>query len=112
MSFGSILGSIAHGLEVGIADALPFVGIAAKLPFIGAPAQTIFTVMNFVEGLLTASGSGATRKVLAIQLINAVHPGLDQAALGSVIDGIVAGVKMIEEQLGKLPASAPLAKAA
>ncbi len=111
MSFGSILKTIAHGLQVGVGAAVavanplePFLGM---IPGFGPVAVTVIGAMDALEGLITPANSGAAKKTLALQIINAVHPGLDQNQVGSVIDGVVAAVKMLETELGKLPAGAP-----
>lgn len=112
MSFLSVIKSIGHVFQVGIDDVSPFLPIVSVIPGVGPIVATVFKSIIAVEQIITPANSGATKKAAAIQIINAVHPGLNQAELGTAIDGIVAALNLVEQAIGKLPASTPLAKAA
>jgi hypothetical protein len=107
MSFGSILKNIAHGVSVGLgaatAIANPLEPFLALIPGVGTVAATVIGAMDAVEGLITPANSGAAKKAIAVNIVNAVHPGLDQGELGSAIDGLVGAVKLVEAALNKIP---------
>lgn len=104
MSFLSVIGSIGHVLGVGTNAIAPFAPIISAIPGFGPIFNTALQSIVAVESIITTANSGAVKKTAAMQLINAVHPGLDQAKLGEVIDGIVAGFNLIEQAMSKLPA--------
>ena len=111
MSFLSVLQKIGHVFSVGVNDAAA-VGSAALpvlslIPGVGTVAGTVFGAITAVESLITPSGSGAAKKATVTQIVNAVHPGINQTTLSDAIDGIVAGLNLLEDAVGKLPATAP-----
>jgi len=111
MSFKSVLQTIGHAFAVGIGDASA-VGAAAApvlglIPGVGTIADTLFGGIAAVEALITPSGSGAAKKATVTQIVNAVHPGIAPATLSDAIDGIVAALNLLQDAVGKLPATAP-----
>jgi hypothetical protein len=93
-------------VAVGIADVAPFAPILESIPGFGPVFQVAFQGITFAEQLLTGNGNGPAKKVLALAVVNAVHPGLDQAKLGGVIDGIVQGLNKLSAA-GADPVLAP-----
>lgn len=107
MSVGSFFKGFLHVLSGASAATAPFQGFISMIPIVGGPIVTILKAMNLAEELLTNTGDGPQRKAMALEIINRVHPGLDQAKLGSRIDAIVTGIKMIEDQLADLAPPKP-----
>jgi hypothetical protein len=106
MSFLTILKGIGHVLQVGVTDVAPFAPLIGAVPVVGPIFTTVFQSIFAVEQIITPANSGAAKKAAAIQLINAVHPGLDPAALGAAIDAVVAALNSVEAAIGKLPVPA------
>jgi hypothetical protein len=106
MSFLSVLKSIGHGLLTGINDAQQFTPFISAIPAFGPAATTILNSVVAVEGLVTKSGTGAQKKAAATAIVNAVHPGIDPAALSATIDAVVAGLNALSRALSAAPVPA------
>ncbi len=107
MSFLSVLKKIGHVVAVGAADVAPFAPLIQTIPGVGTIFGTVYQGIMIAEQLLSASNSGAQKKQLATAVVNAVHPGLDQAALGSAIDGLVAALNHLNVTAAAVDTVAP-----
>lgn len=105
MSFLNTLGKVFHIVQVVSADAAPVLNLVA-----GATGNdtlsTIATGIMVAEQLLSGSNTGPQKKQLATAVVNSIHPGLDQAALGQSIDTLVS----LLNQFTKAAAEVPTAK--
>jgi hypothetical protein len=110
----SWLTTLGHYLKVGITDAAnlaaPIMPLVSLIPGVGTIAATVFGGITAVEQLISPAGSGAAKKATVLQIVNAVHPGLNQTVLGDSIDAIVSALNALETALAKVPA-APVAPA-
>ncbi len=104
MSFLSVLKSIGHVLQVGVADAAPLAPVIGLIPTVGPIAETILSAITAIEGLIKNPGTGAQKKAVVVSIVNTVHPGLDQAKLSDMIDSVVGGLNALTTVLGGVPA--------
>lgn len=101
MSFLSVLKTIGADIGIGAKFAAPIVSL---VPGIGTIAGTVLNSIVAVEQLITNSGTGTQKKQAVTTIVNAVHPGINQNDLSTIIDGIVSALNGLADALGKAPA--------
>jgi len=114
MSFLSVLKSIQHGIQI-VAGIAPLgVSIAAAADPAAAPvANRVLSAIMATEALTEgATAGGPAKQAAALNLVNAVHPGLDQTRLTATIDASVAALNALTAALAKAPAPPAAAKPA
>ncbi len=100
MSFLSVLKTIGHvigGLPAAVAPLNPLI---AAIPVAGPLAVTILGAVAAAENLVQAANSGPVKKSIVTAIVNANHPGTDQATLSTTIDKIVAAMNALSVALG------------
>lgn len=100
MSFLSVLKTIGHvfaGVATTIAPLDPLIG---AIPVVGPLAVTILGAISAAENLVTAAVAGPVKKSIVTAIVNANHPGVDQASLSATIDKIVAAMNALALALG------------
>ena len=99
MSFLSVLKTIGSDLVKGAKVALPVAETVVSFLPGGSVASTIINTVIAVEQLVTTPGSGATKKALATQIINTIHPGLPAPTIAAAVDGIVGVLNALASDL-------------
>ena len=115
MSFLSVIKNIGHIVVTGeaiIAPLAPLIEsvVPAKEGNIFATVLQGIMIAEQLVGPTSVTNTGAQKKTLALAVVNAVHPGLDQTALGTAVDGLVAALNQITTAAEAVPA--PVAPAA
>lgn len=105
MSFLSVLKSIGHAVKTAVTDIEPYQGLLAAVPGFG---PLILSAVTAAEQLVTTASSGAVKKAIVTQIVNTVQPGIPPDSLSGIIDQVVAGLKMLDAALAKLPPPAPV----
>lgn len=108
----SFLSALGHGFQrlgqgaVRVTQAVePLAPLLSALPGIGGPFGMIFSTIVHVEMLVgEVAKKGADKKAAVIMLVSLAYPGIDQVALGGIIDGIV---KLLNDAKKSLPALPP-----
>jgi hypothetical protein len=108
MSFLSVLKDIGKGAEKVLSVAAPAASAVAGLIPGGSIISTILGSVVAAEHLVTTPTSGADKKAIAVAIINAVHPGLNQTVVSDAIDGLVSVLNALAAAIDKTPAN-PLA---
>lgn len=106
MSFLSVLGKIGHVVVAGTAAIAPFAPLIETIPGVGTIFGTVFQGIMIAEQLVSTTASGTQKKQLATAVVNSVHPGLNQDALGQSIDAIVALLNQLAAAASKVPVPA------
>ncbi len=105
MSFLSTLGKIFKVVQIVAPTAEAGLNIAASVTH-NDTLTSISTGLMIAEQLL-GPGSGPQKKTLATAVVKSIQPGLDQAALGTSIDTLVALLNQLTTATAKLPVIAP-----
>lgn len=95
MGFLSVLKKIGHGITVGTTAVAPFEPYLAAVPGFGPVFDLAFHGIQLAEQLVPGPNGGPTKKSLVLGMVNAVHPGLDQKALGASIDELVGALNRL-----------------
>ena len=106
MSFLSVLKSIGHGFEIGVADASKFSGLISAVPVFGGPAVSILNAVTAIEGLLP-SGNGAAKKTAVTAVVTATNPEIPAATVSTGIDEVVAALNQLAAAMAKIQAETP-----
>jgi hypothetical protein len=110
MSFLSVLKSIGHVFGAVATAATPLEPLIGAIPVAGPIADTVLSAITAAEGLVTTASQGAAKKAVVTAVVNAQHPGVDQSALSTTIDQVVAAMNALSTALASIPAPAPAAK--
>jgi len=105
VSFLSTLGKIFKVVQIVAPTAEAGLQIAAGVTH-NDTLTNISTGLMIAEQLL-GPNTGPQKKTLATAVVNSLQPGLDQAALGTSIDTLVALLNQLTEAAAKMPAKAP-----
>lgn len=103
MSFLGVLRKIGHVFAVGVQDIAPFAPLIETIPGVGTVFGTVLTAITVAEQMINPANSGPQKKQLATAVVNAVHPGINQAALSSAIDGLVALLNQLTKAVAAMP---------
>ncbi len=95
--------NIAHIVATDAAPILKLIGSATNNDTLNTVAAGIMVADQVISG----PSMGAQKKQLVTAFTNAVHPGLDQDALGSSIDGLVAAINQLNAAAASVPAPPP-----
>lgn len=95
MSFISVVKKIFSIAEAGAAVVAPFAPAIEAVPGFGSVFGIVYEGILVAEQLVATPKSGASKKVVATSVVNALVPGLDQAGLANAIDIIVAALNQL-----------------
>ena len=107
MSFGNVLKSIGHVLGVVVNDAAAAAPLISLIPGVDPAAATVIKSIFALEQLIPLPGNGPQKKANVVSIVNAVHPGLDQAKLSASIDKVVTLLNSLDAALNELGIAAP-----
>ena len=115
MSFLSVLKTIGHDVAKGLTVASSVGALAApviSMTPIGPIYNTVLNAITIAEQAIPQSGAGGVKKDAVIAMVNALHPGLNQAQLSAAVDAVVASLNAIAGAVSSAgsapaPASAP-----
>lgn len=102
MSFLGVLGKIFNVTQIVATDSVPVLNLVASATN-NSTLSTIATGIMVAEQLISGQNTGAQKKQLATAVVNSVHPGLDQAALGASIDELVGLLNQFAIVAAKVP---------
>src|SRR5690348_8027480 len=104
MSFLGTLGKIFNVVQIAATVAAPVLNLVPGSNH-NDTLSTIATRLMVAELRISGQNTGTQKKQLATAVVNAVHPGLDQAALGSSIDVLVGLLNQLTAAAAKVPVS-------
>jgi hypothetical protein len=99
MGFLSVLKSIGHVAQTGLAIASNATPLIAAIPGVGAPAAGIIAAVAAAEHLIPGQGQGAAKKAVVQTIVAANAPHLPAEKVSSWIDAVVALLKSLEAVL-------------